>query len=276
MLHLLTECRRRQRRARSGKYRISGSSGAAGIASMESEQPSWLSGHEGAFREISHQPPAPHPRIEALRPTGAGAGAAGSCARHDGHRRIPANAVGGYHTAGSGCASELRATTGSAQTASILRLEPPLDIACQIGGENLSAAGWGTSPVWDKLNGYGGGYISDLFVRETLTPSSIHASPCDAPARWPREIKAINWANAQLGRTSDEWGAPISGWCARWSVGAYGRQNAGYASAAAMYNAFRNAGMIHGGTAPAGTFVFAAARVNGTPATSRSPTVPAA
>lgn len=178
----------------------------------------------------------------------------------------PANAVGGYHTAGSGVRVRAAATTGSAQIASIPATGTALDIACQIGGENLSAAGWGTSPVWDKLNGYGGGYISDLFVRETPYAQFDPRIPrCDAPGPVAsRETKAINWANAQLGRTSDEWGRPISGWCARWSVGAYGRQNAGYASAAAMYNAFRNAGMIHGGTAPAGTFVFfAAARVNG-------------
>lgn len=48
----------------------------------------------------------------------------------------------------------------------------------------------GTSAVWDKLNGYGGGYISDLFVRETAyakfdprIPRCGQTPPAQAPAR---------------------------------------------------------------------------------------------
>ena len=107
-----------------------------------------------------------------------------------------------------------------------------IDIACQSAGETVTVSGFGTSAVWDRLNGYNG-HISDLFVRETayaqLDPR-IHR--CDVPAPvTTREQRAAAWAVEQLGRTYDDWGRATSGWCARWSVGAYGRQNVGYTTA---------------------------------------------
>jgi Cutinase len=78
-----------------------------------------------------------------------------------------AQALGGYHTSAYSIRVRAGASTQTAQISSILTAGTGIDIACQTGGESVTAAGFGTSPIWDKLNGYGGGYISDLFVQET-------------------------------------------------------------------------------------------------------------
>ncbi len=128
----------------------------------------------------------------------------------------------------------------------------------------------GGNSTWDKVTFANGltGAIADYW---TSTPSFNSYAPgtgdCNAapPAAVTREMKAHEWAKAQVGRTRDSWGREIAGWCARWSVGAYGRQNAGYNTAYDMYKAFQAMGLTRtGSTAPAGTFVFfSPASVNG-------------
>jgi surface antigen len=78
----------------------------------------------------------------------------------------PAQAVSGYHTNSDSVRVRAGATTQSAQVNVIGRAGTAIDIACQTSGQTVSLDGFGTSAVWDKLNGYQG-YISDLLVRET-------------------------------------------------------------------------------------------------------------
>lgn len=80
---------------------------------------------------------------------------------------VTASAVGGFHTSAASVRVRAAATTGSAQTSLIAAAGTAIDIACQTLGAPVTAQGFGTSAIWDKLSGYGGGYISDLFVRET-------------------------------------------------------------------------------------------------------------
>ncbi|TSE15689.1 cutinase family protein [Arthrobacter sp. KBS0703] len=77
-----------------------------------------------------------------------------------------AQAVAGYHTSGTNVRVRAGANTQTAQINSIASAGTPLDMECQTAGQTVTASGFGTSSVWDKLYGYGG-YISDLFVRET-------------------------------------------------------------------------------------------------------------
>lgn len=194
----------------------------------------------------------------------AGTGLAGVAA-------APAQAVTGFHTSASSVRVRAAANTQSTQISTIAATGTAIDIACQASGESVTASGFGTSAVWDKLNGYGGGYISDLFVRETSYAQFDARIPrCEAPAppaptpTTSRETKAISWANGQIGHYTDDWGRPTSGWCARWAVGAYGRMNSGYGTAWAMFAAFQQMGLTHTGNAPAGTFVFfKSAAING-------------
>jgi surface antigen len=79
-----------------------------------------------------------------------------------------AQAVTGFHTSGSGVRVRAGASTATTQVSTIAATGTAIDIACQTSGVSITAAGYGTSTVWDKLNGYAYGYISDLFVRETL------------------------------------------------------------------------------------------------------------
>jgi hypothetical protein len=176
-----------------------------------------------------------------------------------------AQAVGGYHTSFSSVRVRAGASTQTAQVSTVAAAGTAIDIACQTSGESVTAVG-GTSAVWDKLNGYASGYISDLFVGETPYARFDPRIPrCGtAPVPSGREAKALSWAYGELGRYTDDWGRPTAGWCARWSVGAYGRLNSGYSTAWTMYGAFRSMGLTHTGNAPAGAFVFfQAARVNG-------------
>lgn len=82
-----------------------------------------------------------------------------------------AQAVAGYHTSGTNVRVRAGANTQTAQINSIASAGTPLDMECQTAGQTVTASGFGTSSVWDKLYGYGG-YISDLFVRETPTRNS--------------------------------------------------------------------------------------------------------
>jgi hypothetical protein len=77
-----------------------------------------------------------------------------------------ATAVGGYHENGSGVAIRSASNTGAGL---ITRLGngTALDIKCQVLSQTVSAAGYGTSAVWDYLNGPVAGWQSDLFVKET-------------------------------------------------------------------------------------------------------------
>jgi len=99
-----------------------------------------------------------------------------------------ANAVDGYHTAGDGVRVRAGATTQSAQIGTIAAAGTAINIACQVAGESVSLPGWGTSSVWDRLNGYNG-YISDLFVQETPYAQFDPRIPrCDAPAPSPAPV----------------------------------------------------------------------------------------
>jgi hypothetical protein len=77
-----------------------------------------------------------------------------------------ASAVTGYHTSASSVRVRAGASTQTAQINQISAAGTTIDIGCQAVGETITASGFGTSAVWDYLNGYGG-YISDLFVQET-------------------------------------------------------------------------------------------------------------
>lgn len=78
-----------------------------------------------------------------------------------------AEALGGFHTSAASVRVRAAATTASAQIGTVVAAGTAIDIECQIIAQPVTAAGFGTSSVWDKLNGYNG-YISDLFVKETL------------------------------------------------------------------------------------------------------------
>jgi uncharacterized protein YraI len=78
----------------------------------------------------------------------------------------PAGAVAGYHTSANSIRVRAGASTQTAQINTISNAGTPIDIACQAAGETVTASGFGTSGVWDLLNGYNG-FISDLFVQET-------------------------------------------------------------------------------------------------------------
>jgi hypothetical protein len=78
-----------------------------------------------------------------------------------------AQALGGFHTSGNSVRVRSGASTQASQVSFIPAAGTAIDIACQTAGQTVSLPGWGTSPIWDKLDGYGGGYISDLFVSET-------------------------------------------------------------------------------------------------------------
>jgi hypothetical protein len=78
-----------------------------------------------------------------------------------------AGAVGGYHTSANSVRVRAGASTQTAQIGLISAAGTAIDIGCQTLGETVTASGFGTSAVWDHLNGYGGGFISDLFVQET-------------------------------------------------------------------------------------------------------------
>jgi hypothetical protein len=98
-----------------------------------------------------------------------------------------AQALGGFHTSGNSVRVRAAASTQASQVSIIPAAGTAIDIACQTAGQTVSLPGWGTSPIWDKLNGYGGGYISDLFVRGTpygrFDPSlpQCGASPAPPP-----------------------------------------------------------------------------------------------
>jgi hypothetical protein len=163
-------------------------------------------------------------------------------------------ALSGFHTSASSVRVRAGASTQTSQISTVSAAGTAIDIACQKAGETVTVAGFGTSAVWDRLNGYGGGYISDLFVQETLYAQFDPRLPnCDSASR---EDKALSWANGQLGHYTDDWGRATSGWCARWAVGAYGQMNSGYTTAWAMFGAFSSMGLVHAGNAPPGTFVF--------------------
>jgi surface antigen len=77
-----------------------------------------------------------------------------------------ADAVTGYHTSASYVRVRSGPSTLTTQINTINAAGTPIDIGCQAPGQSVTASGYGTSPVWDRLNGWNG-YISDLFVRET-------------------------------------------------------------------------------------------------------------
>jgi len=134
----------------------------------------------------------------------------------------------------------------------------PIDIACQVqNGTNV-----GGNATWDQLTS--GVWLSDYYTNTPSFNSYISGVRDCFTSPTSRETKAIGWARGQLGHRTDDWGRPTVNWCARWSVGAYGRMNAGYGTAWNMFLDFNAKHMIHSGTAPAGAFVFfRTASVNG-------------
>ena len=134
--------------------------------------------------------------------TGAVAGAAGT-----------AQAVGGFHTSASSVRVRAGASTQTTQISTVVSTGTAIDISCQTSGESVTAAGFGTSAVWDKLNGYNNGYISDLFVQETVYAQFDARIPRCTTTPVPvttREAKALAWANGQIGRYTDDWGRAVS------------------------------------------------------------------
>ncbi len=114
----------------------------------------------------------------------------------------------GSHTSGGNVRVRAGASTQTSQISSIPVAGTAIDIACQTAGQTVSLPGWGTSPIWDKLNGYGNGYISDLFVRETSYAQFDPRLPrCGAPPPPPppafvtSAIAAVHtapWFNASV------------------------------------------------------------------------------
>jgi hypothetical protein len=93
-----------------------------------------------------------------------------------------AQAVTGYHTSAAGVRVRQGPSTQTGIVNTIAAAGTAIDIACQVGGQQVTASGFGTSTVWDQLNGWNG-YISDLFVRETLYGAFDSRIPkCGAPA----------------------------------------------------------------------------------------------
>jgi len=93
-----------------------------------------------------------------------------------------AEAVGGYHTSASSVRVRSGPSTATTQINMINAAGTAIDIACQAPGQSVTASGFGTSPVWDRLNGWNG-YISDLFVQETPYAQFDRRIPgCGRPA----------------------------------------------------------------------------------------------
>ncbi|MFV0373452.1 SH3 domain-containing protein [Microbacterium sp.] len=136
-----------------------------------------------------------------------------------------------------------------------------IGINCYRNGSSVTGP-YGASTIWYSVEGVSNGWVTDAWIY-TGSNNPV-TSPC-ASSTTTRESKAYSWAAAQIGATSDPWGRAIDGWCARWSVGAYGQLNAGYASAYDMWLGFKSKGLTRtSGTAPKGTFVFfGKASVNG-------------
>jgi hypothetical protein len=145
-------------------------------------------------------------------------------------------AVGGYHTSGAGVRVRATASSQATQVSAIATTGTAIDISCQLKAETVTATGFGTSAVWDKLNGYGNGYISDLFVRETpygqldsrlpvcppsggtsAPPSSASTAQMRAAAAW-----AIAEKNSPNPAWSDHFGHYWSGWCEQFAEQAEG------------------------------------------------------
>jgi uncharacterized protein YraI len=123
---------------------------------------------------------------------------------------MAAEAVGGYHTSASSVRVRAGASTQTAQINSIPAAGTPIDIACQIAGETVTAAGFGTSPVWDQLNGYGG-YISDLFVQETpYAQFDPRIQRCGTPAPPPPPAPTYTTSAAVAQHTAPSFNATIT------------------------------------------------------------------
>ncbi len=122
-----------------------------------------------------------------------------------------AQALGGFHTSGDNVRVRVGASTQTPQISSIPAAGTAIDIACQTTGQTVSLPGWGTSPIWDKLNGYGGGYISDLFVRETPYAQFDPRLPrCGAPPPAPPSPSFVTSATAAV-HTAPSFNASVIG-----------------------------------------------------------------
>ncbi len=178
----------------------------------------------------------------------------------------PATVAGTYNTTGS-----VNVRSGPGTNYAVVAGEPngaSFALICQWqNGTNVNG-----NASWDRVQ-FGNGIVGAISDYWTTTPTwnsyapgtpDCNAAPPPPPPTPPSsQQKAFAWAQSEIGRTSDDYGRAIAGWCARWAVGAYGQANSGYTNAYNMYLAFRNMGLIHTGPAPAGTFVFfTAASVN--------------
>ena len=122
-----------------------------------------------------------------------------------------AQALGGFHTSGDNVRVRFGASTQTPQISSIPAAGTAIDIACQTTGQTVSLPGWGTSPIWDKLNGYGGRYISDLFVRETPYAQFDPRLPrCGAPPPAPPPPSFVTSATAAV-HTAPSFNASVIG-----------------------------------------------------------------
>jgi hypothetical protein len=144
----------------------------------------------------------------------------------------------------------------------------PVDIRCDLLSTTMTAAGRGTSAVWDYIEGRG--WVSDLFVDGTPYQTLDSRLPRCTSATNPTPVvtnaeNAARWAEAHLGQTRAATGETNgnnfvywSGWCEVFSGNAY-RLGAAlsittYASAAAHAQAVQ--GHLQTGTPPRGALVF--------------------
>ena len=119
-----------------------------------------------------------------------------------------AQAVSGYHTGFSSLIVRADSTRQSDRIDFISDAGVALDIACQTVGEAVTFRGY-TSAIWDKLNGYHGGYISDQYVVETrfaeFDPRIPHCG--DAPPDTPTSPDAGTAIVGLAGKCVDVRGA---------------------------------------------------------------------
>jgi cell wall-associated NlpC family hydrolase len=181
----------------------------------------------------------------------------------------------------------VRSTPNGAPTGAVLNPSTRnVTIACQVLDATVSAAGLGSSPVWNYVTSPVRGWVSDLAIVETnyarLTPSipaCANKSP-DPTAQVPVSTNAtaagaaaLRWAVAHEGAVvpaeSEKAGNPMSswsGWCYVFAFDAY-TIGAGTmmprGSAAQVAEVFRSQGRLNSGTnGPPGALYFWGATAN--------------
>ena len=164
-------------------------------------------------------------------------------------------AVAGYRVYNTGKA-HLQERSGPSQKYPVVRkltVGTPVDISCQDYGQAING-----SSIWDRLSD--GGWVSDFYIS---TPGHGVFSPgipqCGASSSsGSREQRAIEWARAQIGQTTQPDGRPWNGWCDRFVANAYGLPNSSYITAYEHWLTLANRKLVHphDTNVPAGALAF--------------------